>query len=245
MAEGRVPTGQNRLLSTLPAEEYRQIEPQLRRVSLGSRSMLYQSGERIDHVYFPIDGVMSMLAGTDEEGLVEVATVGNEGMVGLPLFLGATTTPGQAFAQVPGEALRMEAGAFLQATNRSDPLAALLRRYTQALMIQISQGTACNRAHNIEQRCARWLLLTHDRIGRDEFSLTPEFLGQMLGVRHDTVNNIADQFQEAGCIEYGESRILIRDREQLESLSCYCYSVIRDEYDRMLGGTAPPNGQKI
>lgn len=245
MAEARMPAGHNRLLMTLPPEDYRQITPHLERISLGLRAMLYESCKPIEYVYFPIDGVMSMLAEMEEDSLVEVATVGNEGMVGLPLFLGATMTPGQAFSQVPGEALRMGAEPFLDVVNKSDPLRRLLHRYTQALMIQISQGTACNRVHEIEQRCARWLLLTHDRIGVDEFSLTQEFLGQMLGVRRATVNSIAVQFQDAGYIDYSRGRVRIRNRKKLEAVSCRCYFVIREEYDRMLGGLKPANGRKM
>lgn len=244
MAEGHVPRGENRLLATLPAEDYRRISPELEKVSLGLRAMLYESCKPIEYVYFPIDGVMSMLADMEEDSLVEVATVGNEGMVGLPLFLGATMTPGQAFSQVPGAALRMRADAFVEATNESGALSRLLRRYTQALMIQISQGMGCNRMHEIEQRCARWLLLTHDRVGADEFSLTQEFLGQMLGVRRASVNNIAVQFQEAGYIEYSRGRIRIRNRKKLEAVSCNCYFIIRDEYDRMLNGKAPAKSRK-
>jgi CRP-like cAMP-binding protein len=208
----------------------------LEKVSLGVREVLYESRKPMDHVYFPIDGVMSMLAEMEQETLVEVATVGNEGMVGLPLFLGATMTPGICFSQVPGGAFRMPAKAFLSATSNSGTLPKLLHRYTQALMVQISQGTACNRVHAIEQRCARWLLLTHDRVGQNEFLLTQEFLGQMLGVRRATVNNIAIQFQLAGYIEYSRGRMRILNRKKLEAASCKCYSVIPDEYDRMLGG---------
>jgi CRP-like cAMP-binding protein len=245
MAEGHMPTGQNRLLATLPAEDYRKIAPELQRVSLGLRDMLYESGKPIEYAYFPIVGVMSMLAEMEEDALVEVATVGNEGMIGLPLFLGATMTPGQAFSQVPGAALRMGAEAFVAAINRSGSLARLLHRYTQALMIQISQSAACNRLHEIEQRCARWLLQTHDRVGVDEFLLTQEFLGQMLGVRRATVNNIAVQFQEAGYIDYTRGRIRILNRKKLEGVVCNCYSIIRDEYQRMLGGKTSPNGRKM
>jgi CRP-like cAMP-binding protein len=245
MAEAHAPQRQNRLLSTLPAEEYRQIAPELEMISLGLRDKLYESHRPIEYVYFPVNGVMSMLADMAEDTLVEVATVGNEGMIGLPLFLGATMTPGQSFAQVPGHALRMSANAFIDATNRFAALSKLLHRYTQALMVQISQGTACNRVHEIEQRCARWLLFTHDRVGMDEFSLTQEFLGQMLGVRRATVNSIAVQFQEAGYIDYGRGRISMRNRKKLEAVSCHCYRVIRDEYDRMLGGKISLNGRNM
>jgi CRP-like cAMP-binding protein len=198
--------------------------------------MVYESGKPIQHVYFPVNGVISMLAEIGEDSPVEVATVGNEGMVGLPLFLGAKTTPGMAFSQVPGDAFRMTAESFLEHANGSGPLPKLLHRYTQALMVQISQGTACNRGHENRQRCARWLLLTHDRVGADEFPLTQEFLSQMLGVRRATVNDIAVQFQDAGYIEYSRGRIRILNRKKLEAASCKCYFVIREEYDRMLGG---------
>lgn len=235
MAEGHVPNGTNRLLSTLSSDYYDdEIAPHLEKVSLGLRHILYESLKPIENIYFPINGVMSMLAEMEEDNLVEVATVGNEGMVGLPLFLGATLTPGKAFSQVPGDALQMTAASFRRVTENGGPLVKILHRYTQALMIQISQGTACNRAHSIDQRCARWLLLTHDRVGADEFTLTQEFLSQMLGVRRATVNDIALKLQEAGYISYTRGRIRITNRKGLESVSCRCYQIIRDEYDRML-----------
>lgn len=175
-----------------------------------------------------------MLAHMEGGALIEVATVGNEGMVGIPLFLGAEVTPGTSFSQVPGDALRMPADAFRKAIANDGPFTKILHRYTQALMVQISQGTACNRAHSLEERCARWLLLCHDRVGADEFMLTQEFLSQMLGVRRASVNLVAATFQEAGFIEYRRGRIRILNRRGLESASCQCYAVIREEYDRML-----------
>jgi CRP-like cAMP-binding protein len=235
MAEGHVPDGTNRLLSALPSEYFQEIADGLERVSLGLRQILYEPRKPMEYVYFPVNGVMSMLADMGEEKLVEVATVGNEGMVGLPVFLGATDTPGVSFSQIPGDALRMKADFFRKITENGGVLAKILHRYTQALMVQISQGTACNRVHSIEQRCARWLLLTHDRVGGDEFMLTQEFLSQMLGVRRATVNEIATKLQEAGYVSYSRGRIRIANREGLESVSCRCYRVIRDEYDRMLG----------
>jgi len=241
MAEGHVPNGFNRLLSALPQEFYENMTPFLEKVSLPAREMLYESRKPIAHVYFPVNGVMSMLAEMEPETLVEVATVGNEGMVGLPLFLGATLTPGQAFSQVPGDALRMPADPFRNFIAEPGPLTRILHRYTQALMIQISQGTACNRIHPIEQRCARWLLLTHDRVGADEFSLTQEFLSQMLGVRRATVNHIASKLQASGHLSYSRGRMRILKRRGLESVSCNCYRVIRDEYDRMLNGENSPS----
>lgn len=231
MAEGHVPNGNNLLLRELIDENSER--PSLELVTLGTRQKLYEPDKPIDFVYFPVDGVVSMLAQLDEKQLVEVATVGNEGFIGLPLFLGACTTPGYAFSQVPGQAYRLPAADFTHLINRPSRLTLVLHRYTQALMTQISQGTACNRVHQNEQRCARWLLLTHDRVGKDEFSLTQEFLGQMLGVRRATVSEIASEFQAQGAIEYSRGIIRIMDRAKLQKASCRCYDIIRSEYERM------------
>jgi CRP-like cAMP-binding protein len=228
------PLTENRLLASLPPDYAREIAPEIEKVALRLKQSVYETLQPIEHVYFPTDGVISMLAEMEEESLVEVATVGKEGMAGLPLFLGATVTPGRSFSQIPGAAYRMTAAAFRRAISSDGPLTRRLHRYTQALMVQISQGTACNRIHAIEQRCARWLLLTHDRVGADEFLLTQEFLGQMLGVRRATVGEVAARMQEAGHIAYTRGVIRICNRNGLESVSCRCYAVIRDEYERML-----------
>lgn len=234
MARSNNHDGGNRLLSALPVEFQREIEPGLERVSLRLRELLYEANKRIEAVYFPLNGVVSMLADLEDESLIEVATVGNEGMIGLPLFLGAVNTPGISFSQVPGDALRMTADYFQRITENGGPLTKLLHRYTQALMIQISQGTACNRVHPLDQRCARWLLQTHDRVNANEFQLTQEFLSQMLGVRRATVNEIATRLQELSLISYSRGTVRIVNRKGLEAASCHCYAVIRDEYDRML-----------
>lgn len=236
MAEGRVRNGENRLLSALEKKTYQELAPHLEKVNLSLRQTLYEPNQPIDFVYFPVNGVISMLAHMEGGMLIEVATVGNEGMIGLPLFLGAEITPGTSFSQIPGEALRMSAEHFRKAITRSVPFTKALHRYTQALMVQISQGNACNRVHSLEERCARWLLLCHDRVGADEFMLTQEFLSQMLGVRRASVNLAAAAFQNAGFIEYSRGHIRVLNRRGLESASCRCYAVIRDEYDRMLNG---------
>src|SRR5262249_31952005 len=150
------------------------------------------------------------------------------------LFLGAEVTPGYAFVQVPGEAFRMKAGPFIASTRESQ-LARLLHRYTQALVVQISQATACNRVHTTHQRCARWIPMTHDRVSGDAFQLTQEFLGQMLGERRGTVNAAAKVMQDAGFIRYVRGHMTVLDRPGVESVSCGCYRIVRDEYDRMLG----------
>lgn len=236
MAEGHVRNNHNRLLLTLEKNAYQELAPHLEPVSLTLRQPLYQPNQPIEHVYFPVNGVVSMLAHMEGGTLIEVATVGNEGMIGLPLFLGTDLTPGTSFSQIPGQAFRMSAQHFRQAIATFGPFTKALHRYTQALMVQISQGNACNRIHALEERCARWLLLCHDRVGEDEFSLTQEFLSQMLGVRRASVNLAAAAFQHAGFIEYSRGRIRILNRQGLESAACQCYSVIRDEYDRMLNG---------
>lgn len=233
MAEGHTLIGHNRLLDALKRSLPEDQMPAMEFVQLTLKQDLYSPEVPIEHVYFPINGVVSMLADLENGVMIEVATVGNEGMIGLPLFLGADMTPGRAFSQVPGDACRMTAADFRSLIQDPSLFTSVLHRYTQAMMIQISQGTACNRGHNNRQRCAKWLLLTHDRVGKDEFQLTQEFLAQMLGVRRATVSEVAGQLQSDGLIEYSRGVIRVLDRPGLERASCLCYRVIRDEYDRM------------
>jgi CRP-like cAMP-binding protein len=202
-------------------------------ISCTTRQILYEPDVPIEYVYFPIDGVHSMLVPVEDDIEIEVGTVGNEGMTGLPVFLGADSAPGRALAQVPGEAYRLGVAEFKELIRRPSRVTTVLHRYTQALMVQISQSTACNRVHSNDQRCARWLLQTHDRVGRNEFQLTQEFLGQMMGVRRATVSEVAGKLQAAGIIEYTRGVIRVMDRARLEGVSCTCYGVIRKEYDRM------------
>ena len=202
-------------------------------VTLEVREMLYEPNIPFEYAYFPVDGVLSMLAQLEDDVEIEVATVGNEGMIGLPLFLGSDATPGRAFSQVPGHAYRLPTAGFKQLMQRPSRLTAVLHRYTQALMVQISQGNGCNRAHSNDQRCARWLLQTHDRVGKDSFLLTQEFLAQMIGVRRAAVSAVASRLQQDGIIEYSRGVIQILDRPRLEAVSCICYRIIREEYDRM------------
>jgi CRP-like cAMP-binding protein len=235
MAEEAPRHRENRLLGTLDRATFEGLAPLLEPVNLEFKETLYEIGKPMDYAYFPVNSVLSMLARIDEKTSVEVATVGNEGMVGLPLFLGAEVSPGTVISQIAGKSLRMAADAFQRVTSTAGPLMTLLHRYTQALMVQISQGNACNRLHSIEERCARWLLLTHDRVDSDEFTLTQEFLGDMLGVRRASVNIVAAIFQRAGFIRYSRGRITVLNRAGLESAVCGCYSVIREEYERLLG----------
>jgi CRP-like cAMP-binding protein len=224
----------NRILDALPAKDYERLLPALSPVSLKLKQMLLESGKAIDTVYFPVSAVVSLLTTMDGSS-VEVATVGNEGIVGVPVFLGAQALGAQDFyqVQVPGQVAAMTAEAFLKSTAR-DPLRGLVQRYAQALFSQVTQQVACNGLHSIEERCSRWMLLTHDRVGGDEFPLTQEFLAQMLGVRRPSVSVAAGILQRAGFIRYSRGRVAIVDRDGLENASCECYRIIRTEFDRLL-----------
>jgi CRP-like cAMP-binding protein len=225
---------QNRLLAALPPEVYARLLPHLETVALGVKDMAYAANEPIEHVYFPINGVISLVIFMENDQAVEVGTIGKEGMVGLPVFLRAERTPDQAFSQIPGDALRMPAEVFTQEVLPEGPFRALLHRYTQALMVQIAQSSACNRLHTDEQRCARWLLMTHDRVGADQFLLTQEFLAAMLGMRRARVNAVARVLRKRGLMRYSRGLITILDRPGLEAAACPCYGIIKAEYDRLL-----------
>ena len=225
----------NRLLDLLPAADRRRLLEHMELVELDLRQRVYEPGKPIEHVYFPLTTVISMLAVMDDGQAVEVATMGNEGMAGLPVFLGASTSPDLAFAQVPGRALRMPAGEFRELANGAGTVQALLQRYTQAFFVQLAQGAACNRLHSMDERLARWLLMTHDRVGQDQFPLTQEFMAQMLAVRRATVTEAAGRLQQAGLITYSRGIITILDRPGLEAASCECYRIISDEHAGLLG----------
>jgi CRP-like cAMP-binding protein len=227
--------GHNRLLSLLPKKKSRDWIEALERIPLAPRQRLYDVGEPIDYVYFPIGGVVSLVVDPGEKP-VEVATVGNEGFIGTPLFLGAKESPTRAFAQVAGEALRTTASRFQARLKADSTLHRIMERYLQALINQISQTVACNQVHSVEQRMCRWLLITHDRVNEDEFALTQDFLAQMLGVRRSTVSVIAALLQRQGLIAYHHGRIRIVDRRRLETASCNCYRIVKKEYERLLDG---------
>ena len=199
------------------------------------KHVAFEADQPIEYAYFPLTGIASMVTVMKGGKAVEVATVGNEGMIGLPLFLGVNITPSIAFTQVPGESMRIAAGVFQKEVRRQGGLAKMLQLYTQALMVQISQGMACNGVHSIEQRTARWLLMTHDRVAAQTFPLSQEFLGQMLGVRRAGVSEAASKLQKAGLIRYKRGVIEIVNRLGLEADSCECYEVIQREFGRLLG----------
>ena len=224
----------NRLLARLPTEEYEHLLRFLEVCSLDVKFPFYEPYQPIDYVYFPNNVVASILTVMDDGIQVEVGTVGNEGMIGTPVFLGAVQTTGLAFAQIPGEAMRMKSEEFRREVGRDGALTFLLHHYLQALFVQLSQSTACNRLHSLEQRTARWLLMTRDRVGNDEFPLTQEFLSRMLGVRRASVNAAARALQNKGLIRYRRGIITITDPAGLEAVCCECYRVVKAEYDRLL-----------
>ncbi|MCU0536994.1 MAG: Crp/Fnr family transcriptional regulator, partial [Hydrococcus sp. Prado102] len=205
--------------------------------SLDLKKILYNPNESIEFVYFVLDGVVSLLTILNDGAIVEVATVGNEGFVGLPIFLGATQIPGQALSQIPGTAMQMRAEIFKREVTQETTLFALLQRYTQALFNQVAQSAACNRIHTLEERFCRWILMTRDRVPGDTFPLTHEFLGQMLGVRRASVTEVAIRMQNAGLVQYKYGKMTVLDREGLESASCECYQIVQREFNRLVGGS--------
>jgi CRP-like cAMP-binding protein len=231
-----LPAG-NRILDVLPAEERARLADFLEPVHLEMKEVLYKEGGRIDGVYFPVNAVASILNLADDTPGVEVATIGNEGLVGLAVSWAVTNANPRELvqAQVPGDAMRMESDSFAQAVSEPGPFRNVVQHYTQAFVAQISQQVACNGLHSILERCARWLLLTHDRVGTDEFPLTQEFLAQMLGARRPTVTTTAGILSQAGFIRYRRGRLTVTDREGLESASCECYWVVREVFDRIMG----------
>ncbi len=226
--------GQNRLLSSLPRDVQIRLLPRMEKISFGLKQILYDAGQPIAHVYFPLSGVISLLIALKAGETVEVATTGNEGVVGTSLLLGTERSSFKAVCQVTGQALKMRADAFRRSVEEHPELGALVRRYAQALVDQIAQTTACNHVHSVQARMCRWLLMTHDRVGADEFHLTQEFLAQMLGVRRPSVTVAAGLLQKAGLIRYQRGRIRITDRPGLESGACECYETVRQEFDRLL-----------
>ena len=229
------PLTANRLLQLLPPEILTRVMKNSEPIELNVRELLVQADQPIEWVYFPESGVCSMVAtGGQSPGpdrlLIEVATIGREGFVGTPLLLNANETRAQTFVQVPGHGRRMAARDFSLIVHDEPEFQVVLLRYTQALIMQISQAATCNRLHGIEERAARWLLMTHDRVDGDSFPLTQEFLGQMLGVRRQAVNIAAGILQKAGFIEYSRGNITILDRQGLEAASCECYRIIVDEF---------------
>lgn len=224
---------ENRLLAALPPPERRQLMAATTRVTLNVRMVLFEPGGAVDSVYFPTDGVVSLVTPLHTGAIVEVATIGNEGVVGVPVVQPLTSFAVRAITQVAGHALQMEASVFSEWVANSRPFQSLIDRYTQALFGQIAQAAACNRLHSSEERLSRWLLMSRDRVGSDQFMITQEFLAQMLGARRSTVSVSAGILQRAGLIRYARGHVTIVDRTGLEAVACECYAVIKAELDRV------------
>ncbi|HML00856.1 MAG TPA: Crp/Fnr family transcriptional regulator [Acidimicrobiales bacterium] len=237
-AKGRAQLG-NRLLDSLPLPDRRRVAALLEREKGEHKQMLYDHGACIEALHFPVDAVASILTTLSDGAGVEIATVGNEGMLGSLVLLGSDAMPTRTFCQiqVPGEMLRMERASFVEALSSNDSFRNVVQLYVQAFFSQIAQQVACNALHSVEERCCRWLLLTHDRVHKDTFPITHEFLAQMLGVRRASVTLAAGALQAAGLISYRRGEMVILDREGLEDASCECYQLLRDEFDRLLGPT--------
>lgn len=227
----------NQILAALPPEAIASLQPKLETVSLVFKQVIYEPQEPITHVYFLRSGLISLLTILANKTVAEVSVVGNEGMLGLPVFLGVSTTPFRAIVQIPGEAMRMRADDFKQAVNQISSLSDWIHRYIYSLLIQIAQSSACNSHHTVGQRCCRWLLTMHDRAKSDRFSITQEFLSHMLGVRRASVTEVAGKLQKAGLIAYSRGQITICDRQGLEAASCECYALIKAEFERLFSST--------
>jgi CRP-like cAMP-binding protein len=225
---------ENHLLRLLDDATLQALTTTAEQVTLKVHERLATAQEPMRHAWFPTAGVLSMLAPVDAHQQVEIATVGCEGFVGVPAVLGAPVSAATVEVQIAGDAWRVPAAALRQLALDHPLLGQVLQRYIHALIVQMGQGTACNRMHKAEQRCARWLLQTHDRVEGDEFELTQEFLAQMLGERRATVNHAALALQQRGWIRYSRGRIAVVDRAGLEGASCACYRIVRDEYARAL-----------
>jgi CRP-like cAMP-binding protein len=236
----RHPT-RNQLLLSLPAERRQAMLEQAELTELPKRKLLYDMHRPIEDVYFMEEGVASIVSVLRDGTAVETATCGREGMVGLPLFLGAESVSSQALQQVPGHGWRIGREDFLRHLGESPELRSYLGRYTQALMTLMAQNSACNRRHSIEERAVRWLLMTHDQVGHDTFQLTHQFFSQMLGVRRATITVTAGGLQEAGFIKYHRGMVTIINRAGLLEISCECYALIHNEYARQLGGNFLPD----
>jgi CRP-like cAMP-binding protein len=228
-----IPSGQNRVLMAMPRATQSRLAARMSIVTPKVRDVLVEAGDVMPYIYFPLAGIMSILAVTDDGDAVEISTVGSEGMVGVPVFLGSTTSPSRAVQQAVGAAWRMTAKDFMKEVDQDKALSTILRRYTHTFFVQVSQSAACNRLHEANERMSRWLLMCHDRVGADEFPITHEFLAQMLGVRRATVTVIAGMLQKAGIVRYSRGIVSIVDREKLEEASCECYRIINAEYDRL------------
>ncbi len=225
---------QNHLLAALPATEFERIESHLEVVPLPLGEVLYESGNRLRNVYFPTTSIVSLLYTMADGASAEIAVVGNEGIIGVSLFMGGETTPSRAVVQSAGHAYRLTGKRLKDEFARAGAMQHLLLRYTQALLTQMAQTAVCNRHHSVDQQLCRWLLLSLDRLASNELIMTQELIANMLGVRREGVTEAAGKLQEAGLIQYSRGRITVLDRVGVERRSCECYAVVKKESDRLL-----------
>jgi len=230
-------TSQNRLIAALPSAEAGRWLPLLESVDLPLGSVLYESGGTLSHVYFPTTSIVSLLYVMENGSSAEIAVVGNEGIVGVSLFMGGESTPSRAVVQSAGRAFRLKASTMKEEFDRAGPVLHLLLRYTQALITQMAQTAVCNRHHTLDQQLCRWLLLSLDRLQGNQLVMTQELIANMLGVRREGVTEGALKLQRAGLISYARGHITVLDRGGLEKRSCECYLVVKKEYDRLLPNT--------
>lgn len=224
----------NHLLNALPPQEYERLAPHLELIELNLGEVLYESGSQMRHAYFPITSIVSLLYVLENGSSAEIAVVGNEGILGIALFMGGYTTPSRAVVQSKGSAYRLKADILLDEFNRGGPSQNLLLRYTQALITQMTQTAVCNRHHTVEQQLCRWLLLSLDRLSGNSLNMTQELIANMLGVRREGVTEAAGRLQREGLIKYCRGHIEVLDRTLLEARVCECYQVVQTEFERLL-----------
>ena len=242
MADIPVPT-QNHLLAALSEEVRNRLFGQLELVSLALGNVLYESGDTLRHVYFPTDSIISLLYVMESGASAEISVVGNEGLIGVALFMGGESTPSRAMVQSAGSAFRLDGQRLKDEFNRHGELLVLMLRYTQSLLTQMAQTAVCNRHHTIDQQLCRWLLLSLDRLPSNQLTMTQELIANMLGVRREGVTDAAGKLQRMGVINYSRGQITVLHRRKLEKLSCECYAVVKKETDRLLPYLSPVSCQ--
>ena len=238
MAAERAPR-QNHLLAALPVVDYERLVDDLELIPMVLGDVLYESGSQQAHVYFPTNSIVSLLYVMEDGSSAEIAVVGNEGIIGVSLFMGGETTPSRAVVQSAGYAYRLKGQLLKREFSRSVELQQLLLRYTQALLTQMAQTAVCNRHHTVDQQLCRWLLLSLDRLASNELTMTQELIANMLGVRREGVTEAAGKLQEVGLIHYSRGRITVVNRPGLEAKACECYRVVKREFDRLLPDIIP------
>lgn len=231
---------QNHLLAALPAPDFERVSARLKLVPLPLGEVLYESGRRLRAVYFPTTAIVSLLYMLADGASAEIAVVGNEGIIGVSLFMGGETTPSRAVVQSAGHAYRLSGKVLKEEFTRGGAMQHLLLRYTQALLTQMAQTAVCNRHHSLDQQLCRWLLLSLDRLIGNELVMTQELIANMLGVRREGVTEAAGNLQDAGLIKYSRGRITVLDRPGLEARTCECYAVVKKEFDRLLPASIEP-----